>query len=331
MSSNDSDGLFNLLLQERVPRPDMLSALGIAFARSLGRQPSKGQIYLNVGHTGLNERSLPSWIKRHQLRAVFLVHDLIPLTHPEYCRDGEAVKHRQRMYNVLESAAGVIANSQATLNDLSRFAKQMGLPMPMSVTAWISGAQFRTKLPPPNRGHFVAVGTIEGRKNHQLLLNIWRKLVAEHGENAPTLVIIGQRGWQADRVFSQLDRLDSLQDYVVELGSCSDDELAAWMSTARALLMPSFVEGFGLPVFEALELGTPVIASDLAVYREIAGDIPTYIDPHNEGSWARTIEAFCEDSPERNRQVAATAGFRAPTWRDHFRKVESWLQTLRVD
>jgi glycosyltransferase involved in cell wall biosynthesis len=309
----------------------MLSALGAAFARSLGRRPILGQFYLNVGHTGLNEPSLPQWIKRHRLRAIYLIHDLIPLTHPEYCRGGEAEKHRERMFNVIESAAGVIGNSQATLDDLSCFAKQVGRPMPMSITAWISGGEFRTQLKRRqiSAPHFVVVGTIEGRKNHQLLLNVWRKIVAERGAESPTLVIVGQRGWQAERLFSQLDNLGLLQDHVLELGSCADNELAAWVASARALLMPSFVEGFGLPVLEGLELGTPVIASDLPIYREIAGEIPTYLDPHDEGSWERTIMAFCGDDPERKRQVAAARHFRAPTWGDHFRKVEPWLEVLR--
>ena len=75
-----------------------------------------------------------------------------------------------------------------------------------------------------------------------------------------------------------LDDATELRVNVLELGSCADDELAAIVAGRERLLMPSFAEGFGLPVVEALELGTPVIASDLPVFREIAGDIPTYLD-----------------------------------------------------
>ena len=97
---------------------------------------------------------------------------------------------------------------------------------------------------------------------------------------------------------------------------------------ARALLMPSFAEGFGLPIIEALELGTPVIASDLPVYREIVGDIPTYLDPLDGPSWERAIRAFLQDGGEREHRVRAASGYRAPDWATHFDKVEGWLDTL---
>ena len=92
--------------------------------------------------------------------------------------------------------------------------------------------------------------------------------------------------------------------------------------------MPSFAEGFGLPIIEALQLSTPVIASDLPVYREIAGEIPTYIDPLDQAAWERTIHDFRTDSPDRNRQRAQMENYRAPDWPTHFSIVENWLRGL---
>jgi glycosyltransferase involved in cell wall biosynthesis len=92
--------------------------------------------------------------------------------------------------------------------------------------------------------------------------------------------------------------------------------------------MPSFAEGFGMPVIEALRLGVPVIASDLPVFREIAGDIPTYLQPHDGVGWERTILDFREASSERERQVAAMRDYRAPDWPGHFDRVERWLDTF---
>ncbi len=110
--------------------------------------PRPGAIYLNVGHTGLNEPSLPRWIERHRLRAVYLIHDLIPLTHPQFCRAGESEKHERRMSNVLASAAGVIGNSQVTIDGLAAFARGQGKPMPPSVSAWLGGADFPLNATP---------------------------------------------------------------------------------------------------------------------------------------------------------------------------------------
>jgi len=331
LSDAHSSRLFELLLSAGTnQRVKLLRLAAAAWIGAFVSMLRPGSIYLNVGHTGLNEDSLPRWIASHQLRAVYLIHDLIPLSHPEYCRPGEAEKHGRRMNNVLASAAGIIGNSQATLDEMEAFAARQGKVMPPSVVEWISGGDFARgvepkRLPTP---HFVTIGTIEGRKNHQILLDAWRKIVVERGKNAPSLVIIGQRGWQADEVFEQLDNLGELRDHVVELDACDDRDLAGWIAGAQALLMPSFAEGFGLPVFEALHAGTAVIAADLPVYREIAGNIPTFAAPDDVEGWARIIGEFCDGGDELERQRVAMAGFTAPSWGSHFSTVESWLADL---
>lgn len=154
------------------------------------------------------------------------------------------------------------------------------------------------------------------------------KLVTELRGNAPRLVLIGQRGWQADEVFALLDQSPRLKGYVRELGRCDDTTMFGWLDQARALLMPSFIEGFGIPVIEALQRGVPVIASDLPVFREIAGDIPLYLDPLDGQGWEAAIRAYCGDAPDRERQLAAMPSFRTPTWGDHFAKVDGWLARL---
>ena len=125
-----------------------------------------------------------------------------------------------------------------------------------------------------------------------------------------------------------IDTVATLKGHVAELGDCDDIDLARLISGARALLMPSFAEGFGLPVVEALQLGAPVIASDLPVFREIAGDIPTFLDPTDGSGWEQQIMAFVGDCPERERQLAAMADFRAPGWAEHFARIGPWLETL---
>ena len=109
------------------------------------------------------------------------------------------------------------------------------------------------------------------------------------------------------------------------MGSCDDDDLAGWIAGARALLMPSFAEGFGLPVMDALRLGTPIIATDLPVYREIAGDRPLYLSPTDKAGWKSAVESFAGGQQPKN-----TPDFRAPTWKDHFTTVEAWLKKLAV-
>lgn len=331
LSPASSDRLFFILRDPaQCSRASLIRVLAGALFTASKSPPSRAMFYLNVGHTGLHEPALAAWIQEHDLRAIYLIHDLIPVTHPQFCRPGEAEKHALRIKNALVSASGIIGNSQSTLDELAAFAASCALPTPPHVAAGICGKSLSRRGPAQllDRPYFITVGTIEGRKNHLLLLRVWEQLVADMKNQAPVLVVIGQRGWEADEAFRRLDRLGNLAGHVLEIGSCGDEELAGWISGARALLMPSLVEGFGLPVIEALDLGTPVIASDLPVYRGIVGDLPTYLDANDQQAWRNAIEAFLTDSPERKRQLASLQSYVAPKWNEHFAKVEAWLAQL---
>lgn len=331
ISPRQSDRLFRLLLQGSALSKTKLAAGFIGALITARKSPPRSDmIYFNVGHTGLDDPALPGWIKRNAVRAIYLIHDLIPLTHPQYCRAGEQEKHARRMTHALDSASGIIANSEDTRGQLERFASSNGRSMPPTVVAWLSGQTAPPSVTPVRleRPYFVTVGTIEARKNHLMLLRVWDDLVEAKGGKAPILVVIGGRGWEADEAIARLDNLGPLQTSVQEVRDCNDRQLAAWIAGSRALLMPSFVEGFGLPVVEAFELGIPVIASGLPVYREIVGAKPTYLDPGDVHAWTEAIWDFAGDGAERRRQVTAIQRYRGPTWDEHFRVVEAWLAEL---
>jgi glycosyltransferase involved in cell wall biosynthesis len=330
LDESHSHRLFNLLASGPAGfRRNFVKLALAAFLKARRGAGEKGLLYLNVGHTGLDDSSLGPWIAKSGLRAVFLIHDLIPILHPEFCRPGEQAKHERRIENALRNATGLVANSKATLEDIRDFADSRHMPMPRSIAAWIAGPPIPKGVAQKHfdRPHFIVVGTIEGRKNHELLLNIWKRMAATDA-SPPLLVIVGQRGWEAENVTAMLDHSSELRGNVLEFGSCSDEQLSAMIAGARGLLMPSFSEGFGLPVVEALQLGTPVIASDLPVFREIAGDLPTYVDCGDESAWENAIRAFLADSPERGRQRAGMAAYRAPNWATHFKIVDAWIETL---
>lgn len=331
LSPSRSQELFALLRKGGPSFRGALVALLAGAAASGGwRRGLRGALYLNIGHTGLDYKGLPGWLRQLGVKPVFLVHDLIPITHPQFCRAGEADRHRDRMLHVLHAARGIIANSGATRDALCKFASQQGLALPQTLVAWLGTDEHDAPatLPPRKRPYFVMIGTIEARKNHLLLLRTWQALVAELGHAAPELLIVGQRGWEADHVFDLLDGADELSGHVHELGRCDDATMMALLDGARALLMPSFIEGFGIPVIEALQRGVPVIASDLPVFREISSEIPLFLDPADQSAWQAAVRDFCGDSAERTRQLALMPGYVAPSWPSHFAKVEAWLAKL---
>ncbi|HEV2302469.1 MAG TPA: glycosyltransferase, partial [Stellaceae bacterium] len=89
---------------------------------------------------------------------------------------------------------------------------------------------------------------------------------------------------------------------------------------------PSFAEGFGLPVAEALALGLPVLCSDLAELRETGGEAPDYLDPRDAAGWQAAILDYGKpDSPRRAAQLGRLAHWRAPSWEAHFAAVRPLL------
>ena len=329
LSADASDRLATVLATGAgAIRLDLIGALVPALLTASRTPPRPKMLYLNVGHTGLDDAALPDWIAVNAVRAIYMIHDLIPLTHPQFCRAGEEAKHERRIMNALSSARGLILNSHDTLDALNRFAASRGVTVPNALIAWLGISKAaRPAAATSERPYFVVVGTIEGRKNHLLLLRAWERLVDAMGAGTPELAIIGGRGWEADEVFSRLDHPGRLAGHVREVSGCSDGELITLVAGARALLMPSFVEGYGLPVLEALQLGTPVLASDLPIFREIAGDLPTYLDPQDPAAWADTVRDFLGETTERRRQLSAMTSFEATTWEQHFRAVDQWLGT----
>ena len=290
-----------------------------------------GRFLFNTGHTGLESDDYVEMLKSQQVRPIFMVHDLIPLTHPQFCRAGEEAKHLQRLYNCVRAASGVVCNSQATMDGLAGLCNTHGWAMPPTAVALLA-----PELPEPAGGaapldgpYFVFVSTIEPRKNHLMVLQLWEKLVVKLGNAAPRLVIIGQRGWDYEEVTMLLENSALLKGKVLEVSRCSDAEMVSYLQHSRALLFPSFTEGYGMPVVEALTLGVPVIASDLPVFREFAGQVPDYIDVMNELGWFNMICDFTQaGSLARLDQLRRLEGYQAPTWRQHFEKVDALLRQL---
>ena len=248
---------------------------------------------------------------------VAMVHDLIPITHPEYVRAESVAAHRARIATIELLADGVIANSAATRDALiAGMSRDRALPIAVAHLGTEIGAQVPAML--SDRPYFVCVATIEARKNHLLLLNIWQRMLEGQGAAAPRLHLVGKRGWENEQVVDMLERCTALRGVVIEHHDLSDAAMRAMLSGARAMLLPSFAEGFGMPVAEALAVGTPVICADIAALREVGGDAPEYLDPLDGLGWLAAIEDYARpDSMRRVIQVERLLRWRPTSWERH--------------
>ena len=317
-----------------------LASLRLRLARwpSPGTSPTRPfgattkPVYLLVSHHHLEKHAVIARLKRrHGMSFVCLVHDLIPIEFPEYARPGQNVQHRRRIETVAALADAVVVPSVATATRLRPWIRGGRRDVPIIVAPFgVESPAIEAAEPAlPERPYFICLGTIEARKNHLLLLNLWRDFVARTGGRTPGLVLIGRRGWEIENTIDMLDRCPALRGHVWEYSTAPDAQATQLLKNARALLLPAYAEGFGFPLIEALACGTPVLCSDIPALRELGGDIPEYFDPLDGAGWRAAIVDYATDpSPRRNLQLQRLALWRPPRWADHFAAVEALVATL---
>ncbi len=262
--------------------------------------PTRRAIYLLLSHHHLQQPdAIERFLQQTGARMTAMVHDIIPIEYPEYNRPGEYDRHCRRMATVARLGSGVIVPSEAVAVALRPL---LPASLPIRVIAhgmhiWGTAGNTANSvttdiIPAPYQEdpYFLCIGTIEPRKNHLLLLNIWRNLFHKYGARTPRLVIIGRRGWENENILDMLDRCPALKDTVMECNTLDDRQVVHLLRHTRALLFPSFSEGFGLPLLEALAVDTPSVCSDLPVFREVGGTAAEYLDPLDGPGWMASIE-----------------------------------------
>ena len=287
-----------------------------------------GSVYLNLTQA-IHDHGR---FKQLNIPIVNMIHDLIPLRFPEYCGGEEVKKHARFLNHCLMDASGIITNSKSTLNDLYACRKNIDGACPPTLVAPLASGLANNILPlerPIHNPYFVMLSSIDRRKNYLLILQIWRRLVEHLGHQTPKLVLIGRRGSRYDHAFDFIDHCETIKPYIIEVSDCADQQLVTYLHHTQALLFPTFAEGYGLPLIEAMTHNTPVIASNLPVFYEIAGDVPEYLDPLDAMKWMEIIEAYCSSSSVlRHNQLDRLRTFQPPTWENHFEKVDAFLQKV---
>ena len=276
----------------------------------------QGTAYVNVGHANLSDRVMQAARSVPGARIVAMVHDTIPLDYPQYCTVGVPKAFGAKLAVVSAHADLVVHTARCTraLTEV-HFAKMARVPpgivAPLGIDIAKPDASVLGEAKPP---YFVALGTIEPRKNIGLLVKVWREFQAQTG-TVPHLYIVGNRGWAERGLYDDLATLEA-GGHISVLSNLCDGAVTALLQGAEALLFPSLAEGYGLPPLEAAALGVSVLAGKLPVVVETLRDYPVYLDTSDVYAWA---EAVNHQMGHGTQQLDAQKQIRvSPIWADHF-------------
>jgi alpha-1,2-rhamnosyltransferase len=270
-------------------------------------------------------------LKAKRIHVVFVIYDLIPLAHPEFCTERSVRLFTDWFEWVAETADGFMSISQATMDQLrknllnttnrsklqERWFDYFHLGSELDLAE--KGGFIRDKVKEPFENAFpsyLMVGTIEPRKNHDYLLDAFDILWAAGYKI--NLVFVGRTGWKCQHLIKKIKNHHLLNRQLFLFNDLNDTELEFCYKNSRCLLFPSFVEGFGLPLVEAMQRGIPAMVSDIAVFREIGGDFVAYFDPYKPETILNLINGF-----EKNGKLLSAkklSDWSWPNWEDATRQ-----------
>ncbi|WP_140727024.1 glycosyltransferase family 4 protein [Pseudomonas sp. Hp2] len=263
-----------------------------------------GDVFLGldlVGDVATVGKPWCEYFRMQGVRVAFVVYDILPIRHPEWW-PGEGGAHHERWLRAAADCADqLICISRAVADDVRAWMDTAALEHRPELAWFHLGADIDTHRvvePMPESGlkvvqrirestSFLMVGTLEPRKGHAQALAAFEQLWAR-GQDL-VLVIVGKRGWMVETLCDDLAAHPELGKRLFWLDGIGDDYLARVYAASTCLLAASLDEGFGLPLIEAAQKGKPVLARDLPVFREVAGEHATYFTGSEPWALAQAV------------------------------------------
>jgi glycosyltransferase involved in cell wall biosynthesis len=230
-------------------------------------------------------------------RVVMTCHDLSPLIEPGWHRLRDRLYFRHLLPLRLGMVDHFLASSQSTKRDMER---HYHIPQGRITTVYLGCSAEFFPANGVKENYLLTVGTLEPRKNLKRVIEAFIYLKQHRQDVADRLLVVGTRGWYYGEAFELMQRY---ADSVQFLGYVSDQDLQHLYRRAKGLIYPSFYEGFGLPVLEAMASGCPVVTSDRSSLPEIGGDAVLYVNPDNVLEIAAAMEKLLMDDTLRRTLV----------------------------
>jgi glycosyltransferase involved in cell wall biosynthesis len=289
--------------------------------------PQQGDCILLLGEQWLFPGCVPtvqSLQRETGVKVLGFVHDLVPYFMPELYWDGFPQAYIDCVNSLVETCDGLLVNSRNTRKDLFTYLPQSA-EREKDIHLVRLGDKFDfsgEQLSAPalancldEGAYILCVGTIQPRKNHLLLLAVWRRLVEVYGDRCPTLVLVGKPGWHVGDLMYFLTQHPVLKDKVRLLEQVTDGELQWLYTRCWFSVYPSLYEGWGLPIAESLAAGKLCLASDASAMPEVAGPLVDYFSPHDSGELFRLISRYLDEPALlAAREEAIRREFAATSW-----------------
>jgi O-antigen biosynthesis alpha-1,2-rhamnosyltransferase len=263
-------------------------------------------------------------------RVGFMIQDIIPLTHPQLCHPITVERFREWFWKVIDTTDLLICPSHATKQTITTYLEEHKHPFKTPIRVVYLGRDLGT-APKGEMSHrtlhdsltrypasFLCVGTLEPRKNLDVVIDAFESLWAD--DEDVCLILIGREGWLCDDLMARLRGHPQCGKRLLWLNDVDDRNLALAYRKATALIFPSLVEGFGLPLVEALDQGLPVLASDIPVFREIVGAHARFFPPSNAAALETAVRALL------SAPAAPKPTFQWLTWEESTRHLLLTLQ-----
>lgn len=256
-------------------------------------------------------------------RATVSIHDLSFMRHPEFTEEGNLAYLRAKIPATVKRADAVLTISefsrQAIIEELNVPEERVHLTSLGVDPLFKRASQEQIAATKRNFGmarpYLLYVSTVEPRKNHRFLLDVFARL----GDLDIDLVIAGGRGWKSEPVFEAMGS-HPLADRIHYIEYVGDEHLPALYSGAEIFVMPSFYEGFGLPPLEAMACGTPTLVAPAGSIAEVVGDAAEVIADFDHEQWETAIRRLLTDS-ERRAELSRLGPVRSATF--------TWERTAR--
>lgn len=257
-------------------------------------------IYLSYNFSALSN------FQRNGLRLIFTIHDIIPLQHPAFFSKALRLGFTDWFEGVMSTTDEIVCVSRAVADEmvvwLQRHPKIRNRRLPISFFHLGADIEYSPSVDESKtedaivlsacqrRPTLLMVGTLEPRKGHSHALAALEQLWG-NGVDI-NLVIIGNRGWSTELLARKLATHSERGRRLFWLVNASDGILLDLYARASVLLAPSFAEGFGLPLIEAARQGLPIIARDIPIFREVAGQHAFYFDSDTAEGLAEAIKRW---------------------------------------